>query len=251
MNSPDEILITKEDQQKILDYAQRVSSRLQSIRGQNFIVPHPGPREHLLGQHNARRLADNLQSQHPTIKRPGDAVSFVFNRSPPSSKALAELNKIYIEELKWGTTHNGSVLVVANLTVPRDFSKSPEDGYYNDSLLTVVEDEHGQAHNLRLYNQLASGADIQSLFPVGIVFAIKEPYCEGISESVNGIRVDQPADICFLAPGHPLFPAKWTRDIPEHPEKTSECLKNQGNAAFKEKQYRIAIERCGRVVLLR
>ncbi len=57
----------------------------------------------------------------------------------------------------------------------------------DDGVLTLVEDELGAVHRLRVYNlpsapsssQDGKSRSLDDVLPPGAVLAIKEPYCEG------------------------------------------------------------------------
>lgn len=121
----------------------------------------------------------------------------------------------------------------------------------DDGVLTLVEDEHGAVHRLRLYNLPSQSQELRNLedvLPLGAVLAIKEPYCEAASEDMSGIRVDHPSDLCYLSEGHALFPEIWKHQFDDPSVSPSESLKNEGNAFFKSRKHRLSalkyVSRC-------
>ncbi|KLO12661.1 hypothetical protein SCHPADRAFT_915546 [Schizopora paradoxa] len=114
----------------------------------------------------------------------------------------------------------------------------------DDGVVTLVEDELGAVHRLRLYNlpsQNQKPLNLDDILPPGCVLAIKEPYCEAASEDMSGIRVDHPSDWMYLSEVHALFPEIWKHQFDDPSVSPSESLKNEGNAFFKAHKYRQSV----------
>lgn len=114
----------------------------------------------------------------------------------------------------------------------------------DDGIITLVEDELGAVHRLRLYNlpsQTQKPLNLDDVLPPGSILAIKEPYCEAASEDMSGIRVDHPSDLIYLSEGHALFPAIWKHQFDDPSVSPSESLKNEGNAFFKARKYKQSV----------
>ncbi|KAI5124193.1 hypothetical protein M0805_005044 [Coniferiporia weirii] len=221
---------TSEDYSKILEYGNSVLLHLTKIRGRTVS---PISRSDVLAHHAALRVADSVRKPAES-----EAISYIFHRVPCVSTPLADLKKIYIEELRWCEPAHGRVLVVRTITTPREFIATSEG-----TLHSVVEDEHGAVHNLHVHNiHYGRNVDCLNVLPAGAVLAIKEPYCEAAKESTSGIRVDHPSDLLYLTEGDSLYPESWKTALPEDlPNSASERLKDLGNDAFKNKLYRTAI----------
>lgn len=220
----------------LVDYGNRVLSHLAAIRGRQV---QPPSRAELLGKYDALFVADGLKSSSGERQR----LTYIFHRAPPCRKALdsAELKKVYIPELRWSEVHRGSVLVVRTLTAARDMKRVAGG---DDAVVTIVEDEFGSVLRLRVYNLSLAGnqpRNLGDILPPGVVVAIKEPYCEASSEDLSGIRVDHPSDLCYLTEGNSLFPAEWKHRFEDQSASPSEALKDQGNALYKDKKYRLSI----------
>lgn len=233
----------RESYAELLKYGTSVVSHLASIRGRRVNAPATSK---LLGAHDARRVADSLQkSPIGEDANPTDPpIRYIFHRAPPSIRPLTSLKKLRISELKWCEVHRGGVLVLRNIAPARRAEK--EGGV----LATVVEDEYGSALVLRLFNYPISSTTTASnapspedFFPPGLLFAIKEPYCEAASEATSGLRVDHPSDIVLVDDGHSLVPERWRRKFGDS-QAPAEVLKEEGNAAFKKGVYDVAVLRC-------
>ena len=215
----------------IVDYGNSVLSHLEAVRGRPVQPPR---REELIGRHDAQFVVDSLRSHE------GQRISYKFRRTPASVKSLDDLKKAYISELKWSEVHRGHVLVVRTVALPRDMRPSGDD-----AILTIVEDELGSVHRLRVYNYPAGKArNLGDLLPSGVVLAIKEPYCEAATEDLSGIRVDHPSDLVYLSEGSALFPTGWKYALDNPAVSPSEGLKEEGNLLFKAQKFRQAILKC-------
>ena len=93
---------TEDDQREILQYAQTIVSHLQAVRGRRFLFPRPPTREELIGTHNALRIAESISGASIGEKQ---AISFIFSRSPPCMRPLADLKRICMDDLKWAEVH--------------------------------------------------------------------------------------------------------------------------------------------------
>ena len=100
------------------------------------------------------------------------------------------------------------------------------------SVQLVVQDRMGNVIYLFLYNQLrqkAPLAEVQSKFPIGTEFGIKQPYKKVSFYGFIIMRNDNPQNIVFQASG--------ARDYVDPAE-----LKKRGNDLFKNGQNYEAIE---------
>jgi hypothetical protein len=125
-------------------------------------------------------------------------------------------------------------------------------------LETVAEDERGMAITLRVFNVNLVGVDVEKWFPEGTPFAVLEPYCEAVPDegdasgkkgsTLSGIRVDHPSDVVVLQLGDSLIPKHWSVEVSTAKMglgdvNVCERLKEDGNQAFKTRDYVTAIRR--------
>ena len=111
----------------------------------------------------------------------------------------------------------------------------------------MVEDPEGDVQLLCLYNipsMLNAGlAEVDAIFPVGTILAIREPYLKNSLQSNNShVRVDSPSDVVFLYPGDRIIehiPWKFGRHIPGAPvfPLTVSGWKEFGNEHFKASRW--------------
>jgi len=111
----------------------------------------------------------------------------------------------------------------------------------------VVEDPEGDARLLCLYNlpsMLNAGLEeIDIVFPVGTILAIREPYLKNSLQFENClVRVDSPSDVVFLYPGDSIMEHitwKFGRHVPGAPTlpSTVSSWKDVGNKHFKASRW--------------
>lgn len=109
-------------------------------------------------------------------------------------------------------------------------------------IATVIEDSNGDVDRLQLYNQ-SNDFDVASILSSGQVVAIKEPYYKVSADGGYSIRVDHPSDIVLLSPTDSLISSSLGPNVFEL-DKTALEWKDDGNAAYKRKDYFRAIELC-------
>ncbi|KIJ56950.1 hypothetical protein M422DRAFT_238538 [Sphaerobolus stellatus SS14] len=112
------------------------------------------------------------------------------------------------------------------------------------SVDVYIEDPLGHGQLVCVYNfpsMLTAGPkELDALFPVGTVLAIREPYLKSALQNVNNtfIRVDSPTDIIFVRPSSPLLEGLTWRNgtsVPGFPPHLSSDIewKARGNSHFK------------------
>lgn len=131
-----------------------------------------------------------------------------------------------LDELHVEVRHDGKRLVVKAITPP----------YKGSGIVTIVEDEHGNADKLGIYNQ--SDASILAKVPEGSLLAIKEPCYKYSGENDYMISVDHPSDIMLLEPDDPIVPDVFRR---ERTKKTSLEWRKDGDTAFIQKNMPLAV----------
>ena len=171
--------------------------------------------------------------QQPTQQGAHIYSSFLPPPYPPSTASLDELTPIYIKDLRLGTHHRGSYLLVRSVTSPNRMT----------AIMVIVEDERDDAILLQLFQQ--PDEDVQpasSIVTVGDVFLIKEPFLKIMADGEYGLRVDHVSDIVRIDARHRMWSNHW---IPRQPslDKTADDLKQEGNLAMERKQHWAAIRR--------
>jgi hypothetical protein len=109
--------------------------------------------------------------------------------------------------------------------------------YTGSGMISVVEDELGNADKIGIYNQ----SDSSMLFrvPQGSILAVKEPYYKYSGDDDYMICVDHPSDIILLEPDDPLVPSAFQSDEPSV-LKTALEWRQAGDKAFIEKNLPLA-----------
>lgn len=214
----------------------------------------------------ASRAVPAPVSEPESVAELVDRTHFVHQRAAPCYRPISELKKVDLAGLAWGAVHRGRYVPLRTLTPPRVRVSNAGSGL--GALETVVEDERGAAVCLRVFNLDLGGldADVQRWMPQGAVVLVLEPYCEDVepvkaadgdvkrksstTTISSGVRVDHPSDLVFLRPGDPLVPKTWAKRMAAPvPGDVSadvgacEKLKEEGNLAFKARDYGKAIEK--------
>ncbi|KAL2350363.1 hypothetical protein BJ546DRAFT_925583 [Cryomyces antarcticus] len=179
------------------------------------------PKTVLLAMHSnllASQLLTNSQGQLE--------VSVVGEAYAPSFVALRDLRKATIRDLVLETHHRGTVLIVKVLTLP----------LITTSIIVVVEDEHGEAERLALYNQdpLTSPLTVCSR---GLIVAVKEPYLEANPAGGHLIRVDHVSDLLLLSPIDEIVPSGLRPDVMEVDVQDPSKCRVEGNKALGRKDF--------------
>ena len=107
----------------------------------------------------------------------------------------------------------------------------------------AVEDPHGDVAHVSVYNYPfsldASASEIDTIFPIGTVLAIREPtYKLSVTASLPMIRVNSPSDVVFIDDYPGCLPGRsWSfRPLTSHP-RSAEEWKSIGSKAFKEQKW--------------
>jgi hypothetical protein len=67
------------------------------------------------------------------------------------------------------------------------------------SLMTILEDDNGDAVMIALYNVPATWSSRwREFFPEGLRLGIKEPFLKRFADGTIGVRVDDPKDVIYL-----------------------------------------------------
>ncbi|CAI4216109.1 unnamed protein product [Parascedosporium putredinis] len=197
--------------------------RLQAQALSGKAPPRKAPRDILVETHNShvqkqvgKPKATNL------VKKPILALAY-----PASYKPVAELEKMRLSELLVETHHEGKILILRTVTPP----------YQGAGTVVIVEDEHGDADKMGIYNQ--SERSILSIIPEGSVVAVKEPYYKYNGQDDYMICVDHPSDIIYLKFDDAIIPEKF--QLGEGETDTAADWKSAGDKAFLTKSYPISV----------
>lgn len=125
------------------------------------------------------------------------------------------------------THHRGQGIIVRISSPP----------FFGAGAISIVEDEHGNADKLAIYNQ--GDTSILSGVPEGCVVAVKEPYYKyNGSDNDYMICVDHPSDVILLRFTDPLIPEPLQLGSVL---KTAEDWKKAGDTAFLGKDFSTAV----------
>ncbi|GAA6042913.1 hypothetical protein JCM8097_002768 [Rhodosporidiobolus ruineniae] len=212
-----------------------------ALRADAAALPPPAPlplldRDSVLASHvNLLEREHDLDAQG--VRRTRKVLLGVPGAQPFSrilNERIAQLDKVDLGGEGWQLDQvaQGKVLVVRIFTLPVRTS----------SVQFVVEDQQGRVAPLQLFHvptRLDDEGQLADWFPVGGVFAIKEPLARSTRSGSYTLRLSSPSDLVRLFPSHPLHPglAAFPSTSPKHPldhlANSAEGLKEKGNEAFK------------------
>ncbi|XP_059075194.1 uncharacterized protein LOC131875174 [Cryptomeria japonica] len=150
------------------------------------------------------------------------------------SVPLKGLRPIRARELQIDKHHQGRVL----------FGTLCVDSYRMVGIMTILEDQFGDAIRLAIYNTSLSTMETEGarkLYPKGSKVAVKQPYFkQGAQDVVLMLRVDNPEDVEILAtlPGKAESPV--VKELLE--------LHSEGNKYFRDEDWNKAIEYYSRCI---
>ncbi|OCL07988.1 hypothetical protein AOQ84DRAFT_389153 [Glonium stellatum] len=156
--------------------------------------------------------------------------SFIPEAYPPATAPLCDLKEILLNQLRLEIYHVGRVLFAKLIVEPTRWT----------GITTLIEDSNGDVERLQIYNQ-SNDIDAGLILPCGRVVAIKDPYYKTSADGGYSVRVDHPSDILLLPPTSEFVPPSLGADIIDL-QKTALQLKEEGNTAYKRKDYLEAIE---------
>ncbi|TVY84556.1 hypothetical protein LSUE1_G000747 [Lachnellula suecica] len=158
--------------------------------------------------------------------------SFLPEPYPPSIASIAELTPIHIKDLRIGIHHRGRYILVRSIAAPTRMT----------AIMSIIEDENGDAIAMQLYQQL--GEDVRpasSIIPVGDVFLLKEPYFKVMGDGEYGLRIDHISDAVRIDTQHKVWPQLWNPRLVDL-SKTADDWKQEGNIEMGKKQHWAAIQ---------
>ncbi|EMS19021.1 TPR and SET domain containing protein [Rhodotorula toruloides NP11] len=154
-----------------------------------------------------------------------------------STRPLQELKPITFKDMQVTKTHKGRVLLLRIVSVP----------CYIVGISFAAEDTNGRVEHITIYNLplhgIRTGPDLDALFPVGALCAIREPsFKMGGSENGHAVRCDSASDFYFLEPDSPILAdARWPGPAPAEPRPASFDWKALGNGYFAQRKDYLAV----------
>lgn len=169
--------------------------------------------------------------QPPTdFKVPVAVMPFGY---PPCISPMSSLENINIKDLRLETHHRGRRLLIRTIT----------PSIRTMGVMSVVEDEEGEATTLYLYQQDSETVrKATQVVSVGTIFQVKEPYFTIMENREYGIRVDHVSDIVEVDETAAIVPWKW-RLLGSAEFVSADALKEEGNAAIRRGDPWIAIKK--------
>jgi hypothetical protein len=157
-----------------------------SLRGR--VPPVRVSRQTLLQANAASRATSEIaqDGKHASI-----STSIIRSMYPPSTIPLHKLEQCRLSDLRLDVRHIGKFALLRTVTTV----------FRTIALHVVVEDDYNDSGNLQVFNT-DTRIDPQSLFPLGVRIAIKEPYFELASDGGFTIRVDHLSDLMVFQDGN-------------------------------------------------
>ncbi len=131
--------------------------------------------------------------------------------------------------MKIDTHHRGQGIIVKTIAPP----------YRGAGTVTVVEDEHGNADKLAIYNH--SVTSILSNIPEGCIVAVKEPHYKHSGGKDHMICVDHPSDVIMLRFNDPIIPPSLSSEAQRVMLKSALEWKSAGDSAFIQGDFPTAV----------
>ncbi|KAK3945207.1 SET and MYND domain-containing protein 4 [Diplogelasinospora grovesii] len=187
------------------------------------VPPRRLPKEELARTHKAHLKKQDLTPDAPRpVKQP-----IMEEAYPASTRPIRDLDIISLGELRVETHHRGQGIIVKVISPP----------YIGAGVVSIVEDEFGNADKLAVYNQ--GDSSILSGVPEGCIVAVKEPYYKhNGAENDYMICVDHPSDVILLRFTDPIIPEPL-RLGPLL--KSAEDWRTAGDKAFIERDFPTAV----------
>lgn len=142
----------------------------------------------------------------------------------PCYLPLAQLKKIFLKDLRYGTHHRGSFLLLRVFCQP----------YRRSAVMAAVEDETGDVDRVTLFHTKEALRAFE-VVPEGTVVTVKEPFYRMEEDGRYVLRVDHPSDMVVLDQHHKLRPEQWQN--PEEIQMSALDWKLEGNKAFVREEY--------------
>lgn len=150
---------------------------------------------------------------------------------PPCTTPLADLTPITIDELRLEEHHIGRVL----------FARVFGSPYRLQAVQGAIVDAAGNVDRVAVYN-FEIGLKPEQVLPKHAILAIKQPYYKVTLDGGVIIRVDHPSDLLVLSEFDARAPSELRSRFPGMDLEDALSWKARGNQAFKNKDFRKAIE---------
>ncbi|KAL3420666.1 hypothetical protein PVAG01_07111 [Phlyctema vagabunda] len=159
-------------------------------------------------------------------------TSFIPAPYHPYHRSLGDLQEIHIRNLLLETHHRGKYILLRSITPPDRLT----------AVMTIVEDEKGNAIMLQLYYQdEESVRATRDILPERTILALKEPYLKIMADGDYGLRIDHPSDLVYLPSDDQRIPSFWKTGI-EESKLSAQDLRKQGNDYYNDANYPAAVE---------
>ncbi|KAL1851368.1 hypothetical protein Daus18300_012549 [Diaporthe australafricana] len=155
---------------------------------------------------------------------------------PPCVVPLSSLEKMSLRDLSPGTHHGGRVLIAKTFCEP---AKTLCEPVWWASIANAIEDENGDADLVAIYH-IPRSVSIGKVLSKGAIIAVKEPYYKFTTNAGPHIRIDHPSDLVFLNSDDNLVPSSFAPVSKD--DSTPEAMKENGNAAFKQRDWKAAVD---------
>lgn len=187
--------------------------------------------------------------QKPTKRTPDELAAAFEHRQPPSTAEnqirhtvltysyapcltpFVDLKPIFLADLVLETVHRGTVVTVRTVGDPQ----------HNWAIQNVIEDSNGDRDVFSVYN-FDLGMTEHGVLAKAAVFAIKEPCYKLAQDGFPTLMVTHPSDLVKLEDSAMTEPLEKHLERLTISARSMTAYKNDGNAAFKAKDYRQAVE---------
>lgn len=215
-----------------IQYLGKLKDALQAaIKRDGEHPPDRKPRQLLVNLHMMQNAAQNFQCL--SIDSHRIQISFLPPPYLPSTVSYNELMPTYIRDMRLGTHHRGTYLLIRAVTPPNRMT----------AITAIVEDEKGDAITLQLYQQPdAKTQPTSSVITEGNSFLIKEPFFKVMAGGEYGLRVDHVSDLVRIDQHHDMLPLQWRPRVMDLSQ-TANDWKEEGNRQMNKGQYWAAIQR--------
>ncbi|KAG8794150.1 hypothetical protein FRC17_008335, partial [Serendipita sp. 399] len=181
------------------------------------------------------QLARLRQSGEAKGNQPGLRHTVVGQESRHSTRPLESLSKISLQEMQVRRHHEGKYLLCRIIT--------PATRLFG--IMLAVEDPDAWSQIISIHNypgaQHANEKELETLFPVDSVIAIREPWAKTASSASHTlIHVDSPSDIIFVQEGDKLLAnVQWSSGPRPSPilSRSGSEWKSVGDSHFQEQEY--------------
>ncbi|KAL8279294.1 hypothetical protein RQP46_008331 [Phenoliferia psychrophenolica] len=221
--------------QSIEDIERQIKETKRRHEAEKRLPPCPAqafPREMLIRDWTQQRKEQEKAEATPgaqMVYQTYCGIKKSFSQTP-----LSALQPVFLKDMLLRTTHTGKYLL-ARIVSPAVLMAA---------VTFVIEDQLGRAELCSIYNELCKGVrtgpDLDVLYPIGAIMAIREPTYKSASQGPGSlVRVDSPTDVIVIDPSHPLYSSNWKTSSPSRSLPTD--WKSVGNGFFAQQKFRLAV----------